>query len=74
MSEGDEVGGPARPVAHDDGHWRIVGDVFEHRADGVRAALDHETHHRRAAMSICGTKVHSSKLLCKDKLKLHTPK
>lgn len=56
VSEGDEVGGPPRPVAHDHGHGRVVGDVFEHRADRVRAALDHETHHRRAAVSICGTK------------------
>ena len=42
MREGDEVSSPPRAVAHDNGHWRRVSDVLEHRPDGVGPALDHQ--------------------------------
>jgi hypothetical protein len=50
VREGEEVGRPARAVAHDHRHRRVVGDVLEHRSDGVGAALDDQADDGNAAV------------------------
>ena len=50
MSKGQQVGGPTAAIAHNDGHWRRVGDTLQDGANGVRAALQDEAHHGGAVV------------------------